>query len=74
MLVYLVNFLKKNFQIQFNGKPDKLELREFLKKYNFIAFSRKTVNIFAAELKGINDFDRLCAEKEVRCGRCNINI
>ncbi|CAB3247088.1 unnamed protein product [Arctia plantaginis] len=61
-------------QIQFKGKPDKFELREFLKKYNFIGFARKAINIFAAQLKGIDDFDRLCTEEEVRCGSVVVSV
>lgn len=60
-----------NLQVQFSGKPEKVYLGEFLKKYNFIAFKRieKTNNMFAAQVKTINDFDKICSEREVKCGK-----
>lgn len=64
-----INYI--NFQVKFSGKPEKVYLGEFLKKYNFIAFKRieKTDNMFAAQVKTINDFDKVCSEREVKCGK-----
>ncbi|XP_050555713.1 uncharacterized protein LOC118276710 isoform X3 [Spodoptera frugiperda] len=63
-------------KVQFSGKPEKQQLGDFLKKYNFIAFKRieKTVNMFAAQVKSITDFDRICSEKDVRCGEVKVTV
>nr|XP_049707765.1 serine/arginine repetitive matrix protein 2 isoform X4 [Helicoverpa armigera] len=63
-------------KVQFSGKPEKVHLGEFLKKYNFNAFKRieQTVNMFAAQVKTINDFDRLCSAKDIRCGDIKVFV
>uniref|UniRef100_A0A2A4JS40 Uncharacterized protein n=1 Tax=Heliothis virescens TaxID=7102 RepID=A0A2A4JS40_HELVI len=63
-------------KVQFSGKPEKVHLGEFLKKYNFNAFKRieQTVNMFAAQVKTINDFDRLCSAKDIRCGDIKVYV
>ncbi|KAF9408878.1 hypothetical protein HW555_011593 [Spodoptera exigua] len=63
-------------KVQFSGKPEKQQLGDFLKRYNFIAFKRieKTVNMFAAQVKTISDFDRICSDKDVRCGGVKVTI
>ncbi|XP_026743484.1 muscle M-line assembly protein unc-89-like isoform X7 [Trichoplusia ni] len=63
-------------KVKFSGKPEKVYLGEFLKKYNFIAFKRieKTDNMFAAQVKTINDFDKVCGEREVKCGNIKVFI
>ncbi|KAJ8706093.1 hypothetical protein PYW07_010870 [Mythimna separata] len=63
-------------KVQFSGKPEKVHLGEFLKKYNFTAFKRieKTVNMFAAQVKTINDFDKICSETEVKCGDIKVTV
>ncbi|CAH0598735.1 unnamed protein product [Chrysodeixis includens] len=63
-------------KVQFSGKPEKVHLGEFLKKYNFIAFKRieNTDNMFAAQVRTINDFDKVCSEREVKCGNIKVNV
>ncbi|XP_075987512.1 uncharacterized protein LOC142984082 [Anticarsia gemmatalis] len=60
-------------KVTFNGKPEREELRQFLRKYNFLAFTRQSVNIFEAQVKTIDDFDNICFN-DVRCGDVKVSV
>ena len=64
--IIFISFL----QLQFSCRPKNGGFLQFLKTYNVKTYRRfnKDVNIFVARLTSITDFDKLCTNKELRCG------
>ncbi|XP_045529411.1 trichohyalin-like isoform X3 [Pieris brassicae] len=63
-------------KVRFSCRPEKENLLAFLKKYRVTGFKRikSATNTFAAHLKNIDDFDKICSTKEIRCGKSKITI
>ncbi|XP_038217018.1 uncharacterized protein LOC119835958 [Zerene cesonia] len=63
-------------KVRFSSRPEKSYLLAFLKKYKIRGFKRvaSEINTFAAQLKTIEDFDRICAEKVISCGNAKLTI
>ncbi|XP_047508849.1 uncharacterized protein LOC125052213 isoform X3 [Pieris napi] len=63
-------------KVRFSCRPEKENLLAFLKKYRVTGFKRikSATNTFAAQLKNIDDFDKICSTKEIRCGKSKITI
>ncbi|XP_060808082.1 uncharacterized protein LOC106142144 [Amyelois transitella] len=63
-------FNKLTLRIEFSVVPSRVSLRAFLKKYSFVSFKRiqDTQRCFNAQVKSIQDFDKLCNTKDLYCG------
>ncbi|CAK1549176.1 unnamed protein product [Leptosia nina] len=63
-------------KVCFLSRPERAHILAFLKKYRISGFKRITSenNTFAARLKRIEDFDKLCSDKEIICGNAELTI
>ncbi|CAH0718493.1 unnamed protein product, partial [Brenthis ino] len=63
-------------KLRFNRRPESGCLTKFLNSYNIKSFKRITreANTFSARLASISDFDKICIDKEIRCGGAKITV